>query len=122
MDIFFSKNKIFSNVTLFFATKKTHLNRYFFISTWDIVHYFILLSTGILFPNKIHFYLTIPKITSGAMAISVTAQRLAPTCMKCQIWHFKLLCFSFVKFLYARLRFELIRVFRLSPCKFIEKL
>jgi hypothetical protein len=26
------------------------------------------------------------------------------------IWHFKLLCFSFVKFHYARLRFKLIRV------------
>ena len=38
------------------------------------------------------------------------------------IWHFKLLCFSFVKFHYARLRFKLIRVFRLSPCKFMEKL
>ena len=37
------------------------------------------------------------------------------------IWHFKLLCFSFVKFHYARLRFKLIRVFRLSPCKFMEK-
>jgi hypothetical protein len=37
-------------------------------------------------------------------------------------WHFKLSGFSFVKFHYARLRFELIRVFRLSPCKFMEKL
>ena len=37
-------------------------------------------------------------------------------------WHFKLSGFSFVKFRYTRLRFELIRVFRPSPCEFIEKL
>jgi hypothetical protein len=33
--------------------------------------------------TKIHFHLTIPKITSGAMVISVMAQRPAQMCMKC---------------------------------------
>jgi hypothetical protein len=33
---------------------------------------------------KSHFHFTIPKITTGAMVISVTAQRPAPMCMKCQ--------------------------------------
>jgi len=33
--------------------------------------------------TKIHFHFTIPKITSGAMVISVTAQRPAPMYMKC---------------------------------------
>jgi hypothetical protein len=33
--------------------------------------------------TKTSFHLTIPKITSGAMAISVTAQRPAPICLKC---------------------------------------
>ena len=32
----------------------------------------------------ISFHLTIPKITSGAMVISVKAQKHAPMCMKCQ--------------------------------------
>ena len=68
------------------------------------------------------FHLTIPKITSGVMVISVTAQRPAPMYMKCQNGTSNSHFFSFVNFRYARLRLEIIRVFRLFPCEFIEKL
>jgi hypothetical protein len=51
---------------------------------WDAIFCFYPILWMLLQQNKTSIHLTIPKITSGAMVISVTAQRPAPMYMKCQ--------------------------------------